>query len=84
MAALCNASRLSMNAISLLPWLADYLMDAGDLRDVQLLALGVVIEAGQANEGGVAGRRGRHLVFNEVLPLADADEVMIVCALSGG
>lgn len=40
LAALCNVSSLSMSALSLLPWLADYLVDAGDVRDVQLLPLG--------------------------------------------
>lgn len=40
LADLCNASALSMSAMSLLPWLADYLVDAADVRDVQLLPLG--------------------------------------------
>lgn len=41
LAALTNPAQLSMGAMSLLPWLTDYLLDAGDLRNVQLLSLTV-------------------------------------------
>jgi signal transduction histidine kinase/HD-like signal output (HDOD) protein len=39
LAALTNPAQLSMGAMSLLPWLTDYLLDAGDLRNVRLLSL---------------------------------------------
>lgn len=39
LAGLCGTAQLSMGAMALLPWLADYLIDAGDLRNVQLLPL---------------------------------------------
>jgi signal transduction histidine kinase/HD-like signal output (HDOD) protein len=41
LAALTNPAQLSMGAMSLLPWLTDYLLEATDLRDVQLLSLTV-------------------------------------------
>jgi signal transduction histidine kinase len=49
--ALCNTMQLSMSAMSLLPWLADYLLDAGDLRNVQLLSLTVSWSEGLAVSG---------------------------------
>lgn len=36
---LCRSDQLSIASLSLLPWLTDYLVEAGDLRKVQLLAL---------------------------------------------
>ncbi len=39
LAALTNPAQLSMGAMSLLPWLSDYLLEAGDMRDVQLMSL---------------------------------------------
>jgi len=39
LAGLCGTAQLSMGAMALLPWLADYLIDAGDFRSVQLLPL---------------------------------------------
>lgn len=39
LAGLCGRAQLSMGAMGLLPWLADFLVDAADLRNVQLLPL---------------------------------------------
>ena len=36
---LADNSQVSMEVMSMLPWLCDYLIDAGDLRNVQLLPL---------------------------------------------
>lgn len=39
LAGLCGTAQLSMGAMALLPWLADHLISAADLRNVQLLPL---------------------------------------------
>lgn len=39
LAELCRSDRLSIASLSMLPWLTDHLVDAGDLRRVQLLPL---------------------------------------------
>jgi signal transduction histidine kinase/HD-like signal output (HDOD) protein len=36
---ICEPGSLSVGALSILPWLTDYLVDAGDLRKVQILPL---------------------------------------------
>lgn len=36
---LCRSDQFSVASLALLPWLTDYLVEAGDLRKVQLLAL---------------------------------------------
>ena len=41
LAELCRGEGMSVASLSLLPWLTDYLVDAGDLRKVQLLSLSV-------------------------------------------
>ena len=48
LSALCSGLQISMNAMSLLPWLADYLLEAGDLRDVQLLSLTMSTDGGSS------------------------------------
>jgi signal transduction histidine kinase/HD-like signal output (HDOD) protein len=39
LARICEPGSLSVGALSILPWLTDYLVDAGDLRRVQILPL---------------------------------------------
>src|SRR5262249_26105288 len=41
----------------------------------ELLALGVVIEAGKAKQSRVAGARRRHDFFDQILPLANANDL---------
>jgi signal transduction histidine kinase/HD-like signal output (HDOD) protein len=55
LAELCRSDRLSIASLSLLPWLTDHLVDAGDLRRVQLLPL--------TNEGDAALAESRPVVI---------------------
>lgn len=45
LAALCRSDQLSIASLSMLPWLTDHLVDAVDLRKVQLLSLSASHEA---------------------------------------
>jgi hypothetical protein len=42
---------------------------------LERLALGVVIDTGQAYERGVSGTRGRYRFLHEVAALSDMDEL---------
>jgi len=44
-------------------------------RSYSFLPLGVVIQAGKPNERRLGGRGGRHDLLDEVLALADADDL---------